>query len=396
MKTSDFVITGGGIVGLASALRLQTLHPGASILVLEKEAAVAQHQSGRNSGVIHAGVYYAPGSHKARFCAKGVASTRAFCDEHAIPYRICGKLIVATDPSELERMATLESRARANGIVIERLSGEDARRLEPNIKAVAALLSPTTGIVDYGLVAARMAELFRDRGGQIRLGTEVLGGSESEAGVTLRTTGGDISAGKAVFCGGLHADRLARAFGASLDFRIVPFRGEYFAIRNQPDDLVQHLIYPVPDPSRPFLGVHLTRKMNGGFTVGPNAVLALKREGYRHGDVSLKDMGDSLSYPGFWKLMRRNAGAAVEELSASLVRSLYLRKVHKYCDRIRQQDLAPYRAGVRAQAVGADGRMIDDFVFVRTRHALHVCNAPSPAATSCLPIAEHIVDELMT
>ncbi|WYK03857.1 L-2-hydroxyglutarate oxidase [Cereibacter sphaeroides f. sp. denitrificans] len=221
------------------------------------------------------------------------------------------------------------------------------------------------------------------------------GGAESEAGVRLETTAGEISAGKAVFCGGLHADRLARAFGASLDFRIVPFRGEYFAIKNQPEDLVQHLIYPVPDPARPFLGVHLTRKMNGGFTVGPNAVLAMAREGYTNGIISVKDLADSLSYKGFWKLMRRNAGAAAEELSASLVRQLYLRKVHKYCDRIRLQDLAPYRAGVRAQAVGADGRMIDDFVFVRTRHALHVCNAPSPAATSALPIAEHIVDELL-
>ncbi|ACM01661.1 L-2-hydroxyglutarate oxidase [[Luteovulum] sphaeroides subsp. megalophilum] len=395
MTSSDFVITGGGIVGLATALRLQSLHPGARISVLEKEPAVARHQSGRNSGVIHAGVYYAPGSHKARFCARGVSSTRAFCDEHGIPYRICGKLIVATDAAELERMGTLETRARANGIVIERLSGEEARRLEPNIKAVGALLSPTTGIVDYGRVAERMAELFRDRGGEIRLDTEVTGGAESEAGVRLETTAGEISAGKAVFCGGLHADRLARAFGASLDFRIVPFRGEYFAIKNQPEDLVQHLIYPVPDPARPFLGVHLTRKMNGGFTVGPNAVLAMAREGYTNGIISVKDLADSLSYKGFWKLMRRNAGAAAEELSASLVRQLYLRKVHKYCDRIRLQDLAPYRAGVRAQAVGADGRMIDDFVFVRTRHALHVCNAPSPAATSALPIAEHIVDELL-
>ncbi|TKA96329.1 L-2-hydroxyglutarate oxidase [Cereibacter changlensis] len=394
METTDFAIVGGGIVGLATGLRLQALHPKARILLLEKEPAVAQHQSGRNSGVIHAGVYYAPGSHKARFSAKGVTATKAFCDEQEIPYQLCGKLIVATDAAETERMGALETRARANGIVIERLSGEEARKLEPNISAVAALLSPSTGIVDYGAVAMRMAQLFQERGGLIRLATRVTGGSETEAGLTLETTRGALSAGKAVFCGGLHADRLARMFGAAVEFRIVPFRGEYFAIRNQPADLVQHLIYPVPDPARPFLGVHLTRKIGGGFTVGPNAVLAMAREGYHKTDVSLADLRDSLGYAGFWRLMRRNLGPALGELSGSMLRPLYLKKVQKYCARIRLEDLVPYKSGVRAQAVAPDGRLIDDFVFVRSRHSLHVCNAPSPAATSAIPIAEHIVEAL--
>lgn len=395
METADVALVGGGIVGLATALRLQALLPSSRILLLEKEAAVAQHQTGRNSGVIHAGVYYAPGSHKARFCAQGVQATHDFCDEHAIPYQTCGKLIVATDEAEAVRMEALETRARSNGIAIERVSGDEARRLEPNIASVAALLSPATGIVDYARIAAHMADLFRSRGGEIRLNARVTGGAETPAGLTIHSTAGSVSAGKAVFCGGLHADRLARQFGADPAFRIVPFRGEYFAIRNQPADLVRHLIYPVPDPERPFLGVHLTRKLSGGFTVGPNAVLALAREGYAKTDVSFPDLADSLGYGGFWRLIARNFGPAMGELAGSVSRQVYLRKVQKYCARISLQDLAPYRSGVRAQAVAPDGRLIDDFLFLASRHALHVCNAPSPAATSAIPIATHIADRLL-
>lgn len=391
----DFVVIGGGIVGLATARRLQAVSPGARILLLEKENAVALHQSGRNSGVIHAGVYYTPGSHKARFCRAGVGAIRAYCDEHGIPYETCGKLIVATDPSEAGRLAALRQRAEANGIEIEPLTGAEARALEPEISAEAALLSPTTGIVDYAAVARDMADRFVAAGGTLRLGARVTGGAETEAGVTVRTEGGAISAGKAVVCAGLMADRVARAFGAEPQFRIVPFRGEYFRILNQPADLVRHLIYPVPDPERPFLGVHLTRKMDGGFTVGPNAVLAGAREGYRSKlALSGPDLADSLSYGGFWRLLARNARPAASEVAASAFRRLYLRRVQRYCARVRLEDLAPYKPGIRAQAVAPDGRLIDDFLFVETRHTLHVCNAPSPAATSCLPIAEHIVARL--
>jgi L-2-hydroxyglutarate oxidase len=395
MPTADAVVVGGGIVGLAVALRLQARMPGARLLLLEKEAAVARHQSGRNSGVIHAGVYYAPGSLKARFCAEGAAATRAFCAEQGIATQTCGKLIVATSAEELPRLAALETRARANGIRLERLTGPEARALEPHIAAEAALLSPDTGIVDYAAVAARMAELFSRRGGQIQLGARVTGGAETEAGVVIGTTQGEVSCGKAVICAGLQADRMARAFGAPVEFRIIPFRGEYFAIRNQPDTLVRHLIYPVPDPARPFLGVHLTRKIDGGFTVGPNAVLAMAREGYGRTDLSARDLASSLTYPGFWRLLARNAGAGWSEAAASASRRLYLRRVQRYCPAIRLQDLAPYRAGIRAQAVARDGRMIDDFLFARSRHTLHVCNAPSPAATSALPIAEHVVTDLL-
>lgn len=396
MDTCDFGVVGGGIVGLATALRLQSLHPGARIELLEKEPDTGLHQTGRNSGVIHAGVYYAPGSHKARFSAQGVAATRAFCSEHDIPTDTCGKLIVATDEAELGRMANLETRARANGIPIERLTGEEARRLEPNIAATGALLSPTTGIVDYGVVARKMADLFTTRGGTIRLNAHVTDGLETAHGIELQGRFGTLSAAKAVFCGGLQADRLARAFGAEVDFRIIPFRGDYFAIRNQPADLVRHLIYPIPDPERPFLGVHLTRKMNGGFTVGPSAVLAGAREGYKKTDINLRDLASALGYPGFWRLMARNAGSAADELSAALMTRMYLKKVQKYCARITLADLAPYKSGIRAQAVGRNGQMIDDFLFVRTRHSLHVCNAPSPAATSALPIADHIAATLLS
>jgi (S)-2-hydroxyglutarate dehydrogenase len=395
MIMADVAIIGGGIVGLATALEVQRRQPTAKVLVLEKEPAVALHQTGRNSGVIHAGVYYPPGSLKARFCRDGAAATRAFCDAHAIPYENCGKLIVATHADELPRMAALYDRAVANGIAIEQVSGPDARGWEPNIAAIGALWSPNTGIVDYGAVARKMAELFIERGGVIRTGVTVTGGAEDASGILIRALRQEIRVGKAVFCAGLHADRMAQAFGLQPDFRIIPFRGEYFAIADQPPDLVTRLIYPVPDPERPFLGVHLTRKIGGGFTVGPNAVLALRREGYAKTDFSARDLGASVAWPGFWRMLGRNLGPAASELAASVSRPLYLKKVQRYCPQIGLEDLKPYRAGVRAQAVARDGRLIDDFLFLQGRHSLYVCNAPSPAATAAIPIAAHIVDELL-
>lgn len=395
-RNPDFVIVGGGIVGLATALEVQRRMPRATCLLLEKEADVAQHQTGRNSGVIHAGVYYAPGSLKARFCRDGKVAMKDFCTEHGIPFELCGKLIVATDETEAAKLSALEARARANDIPIEPVSGTEAARLEPRIRSVAALLSPSTGIVDYGLVARTMAALFESRGGEIRRGVAVTGGEERADDLILETSQGPISAGRAVFCGGLMSDRLARQFGANVEFRVVPFRGEYFRIVNQPPDLVRHLIYPVPDPERPFLGVHLTRKMDGGFTVGPNAVLAFKREGYKRTDFSLGDFVGSVTYPGFWRLLRRNFRSAMAELAGSASKTLYLKKAQKYCPQIRLEDLVPYRSGVRAQAVAPDGAIIDDFLFVDGRNSLHVCNAPSPAATSALPIAAHIADRVLT
>lgn len=395
MITADLVIVGGGIVGLATGQEMQRRQPGAKVLIVEKEQTVALHQTGRNSGVIHAGVDHPPNSLKARFCREGAAATRAFCDAHGLAHDTCGKLIVATDEDEVPRMEALFQRAQANGIAIERLSGAEARAREPAIAAIAALWSPATGIVDYAQVARTMAQLFADQGGQVMLGARVLSGHESASGVQLHTTSGEISAAKVVVCAGLQADRMARAMGLPVDFRIIPFRGEYFRLLNQPEDLVKSLIYPVPDPERPFLGVHLTRKMGGGFTVGPNAVLAGKREGYAKTDVSARDLADSLSWPGFWKMLARNARPAAGELAASALRGLYLKKVQRYCPQIRADDLAPYRAGVRAQAVARDGRLIDDFLFLESDHMLHVCNAPSPAATAAMPIAAHIADRLL-
>lgn len=395
MRIVDFAIIGGGIVGLATASEVLRRHPTARVVLVEKDPVVALHQTGRNSGVIHAGVYYAPNSLKARFCRQGAAATKAFCDTHYLPYETCGKLIVATEEVELARMDALFHRAVANGLTIERLDQDDARRQEPNIRSVGALWSPDTGIVDFAVVARKMADLFVADGGELLTGAQVIGGVENAHGVVLYVGKEEIAAAKAVFCCGLHSDRVARMMGLDPDFRIIPFRGEYFRLVNQSDDLVRTLIYPVPDPERPFLGVHLTRKMEGGFTVGPNAVLAAKREGYRRSDVSLSDLTSTIAWPGFWAMLARNFRPAVDELRSSISQQHYLRKVQRYCPQIKPSDLAPYRSGVRAQAVSSKGKLIDDFHFLKGRHSLHVCNAPSPAATASLPIAAYIVDQLL-
>ncbi|TRD23634.1 L-2-hydroxyglutarate oxidase [Palleronia caenipelagi] len=392
---TDILIVGGGVIGVATALELQSRLPDSSITLLEKESEPARHQSGHNSGVIHAGVYYAPGSLKARFCREGVAATEAFCSEHGIPFDRTGKLIVATSEAEVTRMEALGLRARQNGIVIEDVDEAGLRKMEPHISGLAALYSPSTGITDYGRMTEVMAELFTARGGEIRYGERVISGEETAAHVTVTTDQQSYQAGRVVTCGGLHSDRLIRAFGQEPGYRVVPFRGEFYRLMNQPEDLVSHLIYPVPDPERPFLGVHLTRKIRGGFTVGPNAVLAFKREGYRLRDLSLGDTAQTLSYGGFWRMLAQNAGSAASELTASVSKRAYLARIHKYCARVELRDLAPYPAGVRAQAIAPDGRIIDDFLFVQSERCLHVGNAPSPAATACVPIARHIAGQVL-
>ncbi|SMR70859.1 L-2-hydroxyglutarate oxidase [Aliiroseovarius halocynthiae] len=393
-ETTDILIIGGGIVGMATALELQTRDPSARITLLEKEPTPAVHQSGHNSGVIHAGVYYAPGSMKARFCRDGAQATEAFCAEHDLPYDRLGKLIVATSEVEVKRMHALGQRARQNGIQIEDVDQQGLRQMEPHINGLAALYSPSTGITDFKRLTEVMATLFLSRGGVVRYGERVLSGREAASHMSVTTTKGTIQADRVVTCAGLHSDRLIRAFGQDPGYRVVPFRGEFFRLLNQPDDLVSHLIYPVPDPERPFLGVHLTRKIAGGFTVGPNAVLAFKREGYKLTDFSATDMAGTFGYPGFWRMLVQNAGSAVSELTASMSKRAYLKRIHQYCSHIQLSDLAPYPAGVRAQAVAADGKIIDDFLFVQSERCLHVGNAPSPAATSAMPIAKHIADQL--
>ena len=392
--TTDILIIGGGIIGMAAALELQTRDPSARITVLEKEPVPAVHQSGRNSGVIHAGVYYAPGSMKARFCREGAKATEAFCTEHGIRFERLGKLIVAVSEAEVVAMENLGKRARQNGIVIEDVDQSSLRAMEPRINGVAALFSPATGITDFKRVTEVMSSLFVSRGGAARYGERAVSGQETAAHISVTTDKGVIEANRVVTCAGLHSDRLIRAFGQEPGYRVVPFRGEYFRLMNQPDDLVRHLIYPVPDPERPFLGVHLTRKIAGGFTVGPNAVLAFKREGYKLKQVSAGDTAETLTYPGFWRMLAQNAGSVVSELEASASKRAYLKRVQKYCSRIKLSDLASYPAGVRAQAIAPNGKIIDDFLFIQSERCLHVGNAPSPAATSAIPIAHRIAEQL--
>jgi len=390
----DIIIIGGGILGLSTAMQLAERFPDKKLLLLEKEQGPARHQSGHNSGVIHAGVYYAPGSLKARFCREGNRATREFCDRHAIPYAICGKLLVATSEPEMRRMEALWERTAANGLEREWLSAEALREREPNITGLGGLYIPSSGIVDFAQVAKAMAAEFERRGGQIRYGHEVTGLDERTGEVLVTTVQGEFSGRYLVSCSGLMADRVVRLLGRDPGFTICPFRGEYYRLADRHSDIVRHLIYPIPDPSMPFLGVHLTRMIDGSVTVGPNAVLALKREGYRKGDISLPDLARLLTDPGVLRVLGRYLGPGLHEIKNSLYRRGYLEEVRKYCPSLTLDDLEPWPAGVRAQAVSRDGRLIDDFLFVNTRRTVNVCNAPSPAATSALPIGRHILDKV--
>lgn len=390
---ADVIIVGGGIVGVSAAWHLVQAQPGISILLLEKEDALATHQTGHNSGVIHAGVYYAPGSLKARFCREGSAATYAFAAEHGVATERCGKLIVATTPLEAERLGALFERARQNGLDPQRIDRARLAEIEPNISGLEAVLVESSGITDYREITHKLAELAQVAGVEIRYGAEVFGIEERANSVTLRTRTGNYRAGRAIVCAGLMSDRLARMCKLDLDFRIVPFRGEYFRLPPKHNDIVGHLIYPVPDPDLPFLGVHLTRMIDGSVTVGPNAVLALSREGYRRRDVSLADLAGTLSYPGFWKLLAANAGSTIDEFRSSAFRKVYLQQCRKYCPSLTLADLLPYPAGVRAQAVMRDGSLAPDFLLRRSQRCLHVCNAPSPAATSAIPIGQEIARE---
>lgn len=390
MKQYDLALIGGGIVGIATARALQRRFRNAAILLVEKETDLARHQTGHNSGVIHAGVYYAPGSLKAEFCREGAARTIAFCQEHNLPYLQCGKLLVATDAVEFERMGALEERCRLNRIEVHRFSEEDLKRREPRIEGVGALYVPATGITDYPKICSRMADEFRTMGGKILCGTPVTGIEENREGVRIRIGRDAAFAGAVIACGGLGADRLARMMGIDIDFRIIPFRGEYYRLPPRHNGIVRHLIYPIPDPDLPFLGVHLTRMIDGSVTVGPNAVLGWKREGYGRVNIDLRDSLDMLGFRGFWRLAKEHLHSGLGEVRDSLWRAGYLRRVQKYCPGLQLSDLRPYPAGIRAQAVRQDGSLIHDFLFAETERSLHVCNAPSPAATSAIPIGEYL------
>jgi L-2-hydroxyglutarate oxidase len=393
MKQYELTIIGGGIVGVATALKLKQLRPAAKILLVEKETGLARHQTGHNSGVIHAGVYYQPGSLKADFCRRGLVETYAFCRDFGIPVEQCGKLLVATDELELERMDGLEDRCGRNGIKTIRLSGDELKKREPHIKGIGALFVEETGITDYGRVTRKMAACFRDIGGEIKLAADVRTIEETEEGVRVHISEEVLETNYLLACGGLMADRLAKMMDIPVDFRIIPFRGEYYRLPDRYHDYVKHLIYPIPDPDLPFLGVHLTRMIDGSVTVGPNAVLGLKREGYGMLNISLRDVIEIVGFAGFWRMFKGNFAAGIGEFRDSLYRPGYLKRVRKYCPEVELSELSRYPAGIRAQAVLGDGTLVHDFLFARTKRSLHVCNAPSPAATSALPIGEYLSRE---
>ncbi|WP_234009081.1 L-2-hydroxyglutarate oxidase [Deinococcus sp. NW-56] len=386
----DYAVIGGGVVGLATAHALAERHPGASILLLEKEDGPARHQTGRNSGVIHSGIYYAPGSLKARLCAAGVRSMIQFCEEHGIQYEQCGKVIVATGPGELPLLERLHERGLQNGLSVQRLSGDEVREYEPHVQALAGLRVPSTGIVSYRHVSAVLVMLARSRGTDVRFGARVTRLRPTAQGYDIGTTAGDFAARVLVNCAGLHSDRVARLAGTDPHSRIVPFRGEYYELRGDRRHLVRGLIYPVPNPDFPFLGVHFTRMIDGSVHAGPNAVLAFRREGYRKSDVNLRDLREVLADPGFRALARRHLREGAAEMLRSWSKTLFVRSLQRLIPEVRSEDLVPCAAGVRAQALAPDGRLVDDFLLVDGPNALHVCNAPSPAATSSLEIGRAV------
>ncbi len=391
----DVVVVGGGIVGLATARAVVAGHPKASIAVVEKEDAVARHQTGRNSGVIHSGIYYRPGSLKAATAVAGRLAMEQFCTEYGVRFERCGKVIVAVDPRELPRLAQLEQRAAANGVEAERIDTRALREIEPHVRGVAALRVPSTGIVDFGEVAVTIGTLLEGAGVQLRLGTRVEGLHERRDHMVVETERDTITAKVVVNCAGLHSDEVARdVLGPRPDVRIVPFRGEYHSLVGDAADLVRTLVYPVPDPDLPFLGVHVSRDIDGHVHVGPNAVLALGREGYAWGMVDTEEVARLATYPGMWKLARRYWKVSAEEIACSLSRTVLARAVSRLVPGVRARDLEPRPAGVRAQALGRDGTLHDDFVLRETARAVHVLNAPSPAATASLVIGESIATRI--
>jgi L-2-hydroxyglutarate oxidase len=380
-----YVIVGGGIIGLAVAHRLLLDRPHATVTVLEKEDRVGAHQTGHNSGVIHSGIYYRPGSDRARLCVAGARSMVEFCQKHGVPVDVCGKLIVATAEAELPRLHALAERAVANGVPARLISAAEAREIEPEVASLAALHVESTGITDFVAVCEVLAGLVRESGGEIRLGAKVTG---LDGGVVRTRDGGDVPCDLVINCAGLYSDRLA---GRPADVRIIPFRGEYYHVRRP---LVRTLVYPVPDPALPFLGVHLTRGIDGSLHAGPNAVLAMAREGYTWRRFSARDLASVAGYPGMWRLARRHLRTGVVEVRRSLSRRRFAADLARLVPAIRPDDLVPAPAGVRAQAIGRNGALLDDFLLVRRPGQVHVLNAPSPAATSSLEIARWIVDEL--
>lgn len=390
----DYIVVGGGIVGLSVASALLQRLPHARLLLIEKEAGVARHQTGRNSGVIHSGIYYKPGSLKAKLCRDGNRRLQAFCREEGIPYEICGKLIVATNADEVARLAALYERGLANGLPVKRLTPEAVREIEPHVRCLQAVHVPTTGIVDYTEVCERLARTIQQRGGELKFGTRVVAVHDSPVETMVETNAGEIAGRWLVNCAGLHSDRVARMAGAPTTARIVPFRGEYYELRPERRHLVRHLVYPVADPAFPFLGVHFTRMIDGSVHAGPNAVLSFKREGYHRSAFNLGDALDTLTFPGFWRLARRHARYGWEEMHRSFSKRAFVASLQRLIPEVTADDLVPSAAGVRAQALTPQGALVDDFLIVDGSHSIHVCNAPSPAATAGLEIGRLVAEQI--
>src|SRR5262245_1532894 len=390
----DYVIIGGGIVGLATAMAVGNKHPGASILVLEKEQDLAQHQTGRNSGVIHSGIYYKPGSLKARFAREGNRSMVEFYREHGIKHEVCGKVIVATKASELSLLDSLFQRGLDHRLPVARLSPKQVQEIEPHVRCLAGIKVPSTGIVNYREVSAKYVELIQAQGGTVRTGTRVDRLRNVNGVQVIQTSHGEFEAGFIINCAGLFSDRVARFSGLDPGAQIVPFRGEYYELVPEKRHLVRTLVYPVPNPHFPFLGVHFTRMIDDSVHAGPNAVLAFKREGYRRTDINCADLFETLTFPGFWKLARKHYRDGMTEMVRSVSKRAFVKGLQHLIPEVTEDDLFPTHSGVRAQALMPNGKLVDDFLVVSGRNSIHVCNAPSPAATASLEIGRFIANQV--
>jgi L-2-hydroxyglutarate oxidase len=392
----DLAVIGGGIVGLATALALSERDPGMSIVVLEKEQGVARHQTGHNSGVVHSGIYYRPGTLRARLCVEGVRLLREFCQEHGLAYERCGKVVVATRPEEIPRLEALFERGVQNGVPgLELIGPERLREIEPHAAGLRAIWSPNTAIVDYGKIAGKYAELLAERGTRFEFGARVTGIRETAGMLRIATGAGEIRSRYLVNCAGLYADDIARLAGHRPEVQIVPFRGEYYKLRPERRELVRGTIYPVPDPNFPFLGVHLTSTVDGEVEAGPNAVFAFAREGYGWGRINPRELTQALRFPGVWRLARRHWRVAAFEYYRSLSKHAFVESLQRLVPELRHDDVSRDGAGVRAQALNPDGSLVDEFVIIGSERALHVLNAPSPAATASLAIGRHLAGQLL-
>jgi (S)-2-hydroxyglutarate dehydrogenase len=386
----DFIIIGSGIVGLSVGMELIKYNPKLSIAILEKESDLAYHQTGHNSGVIHSGIYYKPGSSKANLCRKGRDSMVKFCQEYDINYDICGKVIVATQQHELPILENLYHRGLENNIKISTMSAQEVKEIEPHVRCLKAIKVFNTGIVDYKQVCKKIADLFRDQGGEIYFNTKVERIIETNISKEILTNNNTFTTRFVINCAGLHSDHVSKLDNVFPHAKIIPFRGEYYELKPEKRYLVKHLIYPVPDPNFPFLGVHFTRMIDNNIHAGPNAVLSFKREGYKKTDFDLKDFVEVMTYPAFWKLAAKHANEGIHEIIRSFSKAAFVRSLQRLIPEIQAEDLIPSSSGVRAQALMDDGKLVDDFLIIKGRNSIHVCNAPSPAATSSLEIGKTI------